>query len=392
MSDSNAAAFVTFPCGHCARSVRSPAALEGRPCRCPHCRNKVVVPALGVTPESSEQSVAELALPAKPLRGAGAGLLVSLLIHAVMVGVLAMLVLQPERIGFELIASFLPEQEESEISLLEFVTPSETPPDRTFDVRSDALVLAESSMMSSMSPSNSPSFDISGPVVRDQPNAGKAKAGGETGLAESGFSATTVARLKLIPAAKRGDYEIALVWDGPSDLDLHVIYHSLSGKTTRVVNFLDRGKAATGLLDVDQNAILPYANDPIEHVRWNTKSPPSGNYDVFVHAFAVRNATPGQLLKPVAYTVEVKTPDGVETHKGVVGPMELESVCSIQIGGAKATRDQQQLALQLLNQAQGDLAKPDERSQALGRGKLNAVIKRYPNTPAAKDARELIRE
>ena len=42
--------------------------------------------------------------------------------------------------------------------------------------------------------------------------------------------------------------------------------------------------------------------------------------------------------------------------------------------------------------ARDELAKPDERSQSVGRGRLKAVIKQHPNTNAAKEARKLILE
>ena len=384
---------LAFPCAHCAQSIKAPAELAGQLCRCPHCRNKVLVPVAGSVTGSQDLATAKLALRANPLKRAGPGLLVSMLVHLAIVGLLALVAVQPHSAGLNVIASFVTELEVSfgEIAPLEM--PMESSLDHTLDLSRDTLLPAE--ILSSSLAISAP--EISAPVVTDRVGngtgqakvgPGSAKAGSGTGGSTAGFSATTAARLKSTPTAKKGDYEIALVWDGPSDLDLHVLYNSVSGKSTRAIIFLFRGTPTQGFLDVDRNVLPPYFNDPIEHIRWNTKSPPAGTYDVFVHAFALRNATAGPLTGSIPYTIEAKTPEGVETHNGVISPGEFESVCSIQIGGTKVPRNQDALAQQLLDQARDELSKPDERTQAVGRGKLKSIVKKYLATAAAAEARK----
>jgi hypothetical protein len=207
------------------------------------------------------------------------------------------------------------------------------------------------------------------------------------------FSPTATERLKRQPAARRGDFEIALFWDGPSDLDLHVHFRSPSERIRRYINFGDKGKPETGFLDVDQNFKPAYVEDPIEHIRWNTKTPPSGTYLILVHGFHLRsnsNSTP----RVIPFTVEVKTPDSVRSFSGAVGEKQFFEVDTLLIEGVEEEPKQELAksatpAERLLKQAQKKLEMNTGSSKREAMGILKGLIRRFPDTPQAAIAREL---
>jgi hypothetical protein len=225
------------------------------------------------------------------------------------------------------------------------------------------------------------------------PGAGAGDGGGDpdgTGLSP-GFSAAAAGRLKKQAAAKAGDYEIALIWDGPSDLDLHVLVQSSTGKQ-REINFMHPGTPATGFLDVDQNADGTVTSlEPVEHIRWNTKSPTAGRYQVAVHGFDLRPMR-GVYPDYVAFTVEIKTPDGVKSYTGKVAQDEFEPIDEFVVGLRK---DQQQSidlqADRLLATAKSQLDSGEERARSTAKGILRNILRRFPTSKAAHEARELLR-
>ena len=94
--------------------------------------------------------------------------------------------------------------------------------------------------------------------------------------------------------ARSGEYQVSLVWDGPSDLDLHIqcpggghIFH-------------ERKQACGGVLDVDMNAERGRVSPtPVENVVWAAK-PPSGTYRVVVHYYDYN-----ERRTPVPFTVRI---------------------------------------------------------------------------------------
>ncbi len=94
--------------------------------------------------------------------------------------------------------------------------------------------------------------------------------------------------------AKSGGYQVSLVWNGPADLDLHVLCPG-GGHI-----FFERTQACGGVLDVDMNAQGGRdSREPVENVVWAAK-PRTGTYRVQVHYFDY-----AERRTPVPFTVRV---------------------------------------------------------------------------------------
>jgi hypothetical protein len=142
---------------------------------------------------------------------------------------------------------------------------------------------------------------------RSGSSAGCAIAGILGGLAAVGGVAVMVVTLIAVvgylrntaePNLGTGDVQITLRWDGPADLDLHVI-----DPFGEEIWYSHAASASGGQLDVDAHAGCS-TNVPVENVFWPTGGAPSGAYEVAVHNFAACGAG------AVTYTVTV-TLDGV---------------------------------------------------------------------------------
>jgi hypothetical protein len=72
-----------------------------------------------------------------------------------------------------------------------------------------------------------------------------------------------------------GDVQVSLSWDGPSDLDLHVV-----GPDSSEVYYSNRTSASGGTLDLDSNAACTIDNIDNENVTWPSGKAPSGTYTV----------------------------------------------------------------------------------------------------------------
>ncbi len=81
--------------------------------------------------------------------------------------------------------------------------------------------------------------------------------------------------------AQRGRLQVVLAWDGPVDLDLHVVCPS--GQT---LSWQDR-RACGGELDVDSNAESKIVPSPVENASF--ASPDAGNYRILVNYYKRQN-------------------------------------------------------------------------------------------------------
>lgn len=102
------------------------------------------------------------------------------------------------------------------------------------------------------------------------------------------------ASLRTTPEPGTGDVAFRLRWEGPADLDLHVL-----DPAGDPVDFIRRSSPSGGVLDIDCNAHQRCA-DPIENVFWPVGAAPDGTYEVWVQLFRVNDVQP-----PVAYVLEV---------------------------------------------------------------------------------------
>jgi uncharacterized protein YfaP (DUF2135 family) len=115
--------------------------------------------------------------------------------------------------------------------------------------------------------------------------------------------------------AKSGEYQVSLIWDGPADLDLHVLCPG-GGHI-----YFERTQACGAVLDVDMNAQGGRGSgSPVENVVWSG-TPPSGTYRVQVHYynFAERRT-------PVPFTVRVVTAGQSREVRGVANGPAIQNV------------------------------------------------------------------
>jgi uncharacterized protein YfaP (DUF2135 family) len=105
------------------------------------------------------------------------------------------------------------------------------------------------------------------------------------------------------------------MWDGPADLDLHVLCaggHIYFERTTG---------CGGGVLDVDMNAQgARESNKPVENVVWQGP-PPSGTYRVQVHYFDY-----AERRTPVPFTVRLVVGGQTREVRGVANGSALQNV------------------------------------------------------------------
>jgi hypothetical protein len=119
-----------------------------------------------------------------------------------------------------------------------------------------------------------------------------------------GPSSTQTLTLEATPA--QGAFVISLEWDGPADLDLHVVApatggpgmvevwtkkrNSLAPRSFAEGPFTPQEIAAAGVLDFDSNSGCIYDGRNLESVLW-TEAPPPGHYIVRVDASSMCGAS-----------------------------------------------------------------------------------------------------
>ncbi len=392
MTMANVNSSITFVCRYCQHVIKAAATSEGRAGRCPTCQKVVHAPAASETIAPFPLEIVDTGPRRPKLNGLLQGVAVSLVIHLVLLSALGVIVFESRELGRSLIATMFFDSEGTEIEVGEISI--EIPAPDLATIEGDAQVAAMSQEI--------PDQPLDGPLVQGGTNVGgrqrrmsiSAETTGSTDPAAR-FSPTATERLKRQPAARRGDFEIALFWDGPSDLDLHVHFRSPSERIRRFINFGDKGKPETGFLDVDQNFKPAYVEDPIEHIRWNTKTPPSGTYLILVHGFHLRsnsNSTP----RVIPFTVEVKTPDSVRSFSGAVGEKQFFEVDTLLIEGPEeeqVLRTPKTLTAteRLLETAKKKLDSGTGSSKRESIGILKGLIRRFPHSAEADEARELLK-
>ncbi len=90
---------------------------------------------------------------------------------------------------------------------------------------------------------------------------------------------------------RKGEVQFSLAWHSLNDVDLHVI--APSGER---IWYSQRTSQCRGELDVDMNAssLLSPENktvseEPVENVRWLSRTAPTGRFTIIVHQYAWRN-------------------------------------------------------------------------------------------------------
>lgn len=107
-----------------------------------------------------------------------------------------------------------------------------------------------------------------------------------------------------------GDVQVTLHWDGPNDLDLHVI-----DPAGEEIFYIQTTSASHGQLDVDANRGCSTRMDkPVENIFWPTNQAPVGIYQIAVNYY--ENCEPSSLL--TLFTVDVLIDGKSQTFQGQV--------------------------------------------------------------------------
>lgn len=378
---------ITFVCRFCQQVIKTAATSQGRAGRCPNCQKVIHAPAASETASSFPLEIVDTGLRRPKLNGLWHGVVVSLILHVILLSALGVIVFESRELGRSLIATMFQDSEGTEIEETDISIEMPAPLPAAIEGDAQGTLLPDEPVDNPFVPG---AINVGG---RQQRVSATAETTGSTDPFAR-FSATASERLRRQPAARRGDYEIALFWDGPSDLDLHVHFRSPSERIRRAINYGDKGKPETGFLDVDQNWKPAYVEDPIEHIRWNTKTPPPGTYLILVHGFHLRSNN-GPTPRVVPFTVEVKTPDSVRSFSGAVGEKQFFEVDALLIDGSE---EEQVPALaktltvteRLLSTAKKKLDSGTGSSKREAVGILKGLIRRFPHSSEAEEARALL--
>lgn len=114
--------------------------------------------------------------------------------------------------------------------------------------------------------------------------------------------------------AQRGQVQLSLAWNGPSDLDLHV-----TCPDGRRINFQQQQNCG-GTLQIDMNAGARDSNEPVEDVVW-PGAPPSGRYVVHVHYYDYRSRR-----VPVPFIVRLVNGTDRREVRGIANGQEHQQV------------------------------------------------------------------
>ena len=113
--------------------------------------------------------------------------------------------------------------------------------------------------------------------------------------------------------ASFGECNITLMWNDPSDLDLHVIC-----PCGEEISFTNRRSKCGGILDVDMNRYPCCSVEPVENIFWNEA--PIGNYKVFVKNFRTHDIINNDYIP---FTVAIKNKNKVMHFTGKVKHHEI---------------------------------------------------------------------
>lgn len=117
--------------------------------------------------------------------------------------------------------------------------------------------------------------------------------------------------------AKRGNYEVSLMWNNKNDLDLHI--DTASGDHIDVNN---RFSSCNGNLCISMNAKTA-SKKPIEHIVWEDK-PPAGNYVISVDHFAKKRGFGSR--DPTKFTVVVNLDGDIRAWNGSISSTDPRMV------------------------------------------------------------------
>lgn len=107
-----------------------------------------------------------------------------------------------------------------------------------------------------------------------------------------------------------GDVQVTLHWDGPNDLDLHVI-----DPAGEEIFYIQTTSASHGQLDVDANRGCGTRMDkPVENIFWPTGQAPTGKYQISVNYY--ENCESSPLSTP--FIVDVLIDGKTQTFQGQV--------------------------------------------------------------------------
>lgn len=117
--------------------------------------------------------------------------------------------------------------------------------------------------------------------------------------------------LELPTPLGTGDVQVTLTWEGPADIDLHVI-----DPTGREINYQNRGTEGEGWLDVDAHANCVDAERPaVENVFWGPGRAPAGTYEVRVHHFDSCGGS-----ETTRWRVDLKVDGDLQAFQGRLAP------------------------------------------------------------------------
>ena len=120
--------------------------------------------------------------------------------------------------------------------------------------------------------------------------------------------------------AKSGEYQVSLVWDGPADLDLHILCPG-GGHL-----YFERRQACGAVLDVDMNAMGGReSRSPVENAVWGDKPAP-GTYRVQVHYFDY-----SERRTPVPFTVRIVTGGQTREVRGTATGAGVQNVAEFTV-------------------------------------------------------------
>lgn len=112
-------------------------------------------------------------------------------------------------------------------------------------------------------------------------------------------------------AARTGAITASLIWNGPSDLDLHAHVNLMNGNKEEIC--YRRKQGTGGALDVNANARdCETINEPVENIYWD--QPPAGSYSVDVHNYRRRNHE-----GKVPFRCQLKLPTETLDYEGALG-------------------------------------------------------------------------
>jgi len=124
---------------------------------------------------------------------------------------------------------------------------------------------------------------------------------------------------------KRGELNVALVWQGKADLDLYI--QEPSGNNICPSPFCTSSNGASGGLDIDANKCLQMSGctdimqKPVENASWNN-TPPKGTYIIAVFLYSA-NSEPNELTD-IPFSVEVTQDNNVKIFKGIFKSVDMK--------------------------------------------------------------------